>query len=107
MNITPIDMQVIIPKATEVGKGQQQRDQQNVFQQQYGAVQFQEEAHQKLRQVRNIEKSEGKKIKEDGNRKKHQGGGNSDNNSNADSQVLEPQKMLKDAIRGGHIDIKL
>lgn len=105
MNITPIEMQVIIPKATEVGKGQQQRDQQNVFQQQFGAAELQQKAEHKLKQVQTTEKSEGQKIKKDSKKKKNkdQGGASGSQKEQVDEDDVV---MAVDTFRGRNIDIK-
>lgn len=106
MNITPMDMQVIIPKATEVGKGQQTRDHQNVFQQQHGAAQLQQQSDRKLQQVQTSEKSEGKKIKEEENRKNQQES-NQKNSQEKQTEEKEAAAMAVDQFRGQHIDIKM
>lgn len=108
MNITPIDMQVIIPKATEVGKGQQIRDRQEVLQQQFGATEFQKLADHKLRQVQTSEKTEGKKIKNN-SRQKNRRDQSNENHSGAkgDEAGEEESAMAVDTCRGRNIDIKM
>lgn len=109
MNVSPMDMQVIIPKATEVGKGQQQRDHQNVLQQEFGAAQFQRESDRKPRQVQHTEKQQPeKKIKEDGQRR---GGGGAQSGEQRDGSEPDGHKeeirMAVDVVRGRNIDIKM
>lgn len=108
MNITPIDMQVVIPKATEVGKVQQTREFQDVLQQENGAAQFQQNVEHKLRQVQTTEKSEGKRIKEEEKKKKKQQqddqrGGKQSQQEAAQGEV----RFAVDVSRGRNIDIKL
>lgn len=97
-------MQVVIPKVTEVGKAQQVREQQHTFQQQYGAVQLQQQADRKLNQVQKSEKSEGKRIKEEENRKNRHG---SQEKNKHENQEKEQSKMAVDTYRGRNIDIKM
>lgn len=108
MNITPIDMQVIIPKATEVGKGQQIRDHQEVLQQQFGATEFQKHADHKLRQVQTSEKAEGKKIKNDSSRQRKKDQSKQNHTSDRDDETgTADSVMAVDTFRGRNIDIKM
>lgn len=107
MNITPMDMQVVIPKVTEVGKGQQNRDHQSVFQQQHGAAQLQQQSDRKLQQVQNTEKSEGKKIKEEEKRKNQQNQQNQQESAEENAEKSESVRMAVDTFRGRNIDIKM
>ena len=109
MNIAPVDMQVVIPKATEVGKAQQTREFQDVLQQENGATQFQQNVEHKLRQVQNTEKSEGKRIKEEAEKKKKKQQ-QEERQSKGQSKQEAAQGEVKFAVdvsRGQNIDIKL
>lgn len=105
MNITPVDMQVVIPKATEVGKAQQARDFQDVLQQENGAAQFQQTVEHKLRQVQNTEKSEGKRVKEEAEKKKKKQ--QEEQQKRREQQAQGTVKFAVDVSRGRNIDIKL
>ncbi len=106
MNISPLDMQVIIPKSTEIAKSQQVRDHQNVVQQEHGAAQFQQQADVKLTQVQTAEKSQGEKIKNKQN--KEQGKRETSQNGNQhEEEPSEEAPMAVDSIRGRHVDIKM
>lgn len=106
MNISPLDMQVIIPKSTEVAKSQQNRDHQSVVQHEHGAAQFAQQAHNKLTQVQNTEKSQGEKIKNKQNKEHTQGESNPKKNQEEEASE-EEAPMAIDSIRGRHVDIKM
>lgn len=106
MNISPLDMQVIIPKSTEVAKSQQVRDHQSVVQQEHGAVAFQQQADVKLTQVQNTEKSQGEKIKNKQNKEHSKREASQDGNRH-EEETDEEVPMAVDSIRGRHVDIKM
>ena len=62
MNIRSVDLQVLVPKTTEVGKSQASLNQQSVLQQQYGAEKIQKMSEQQLNQVQHTKKNEGAKV---------------------------------------------
>lgn len=100
-------MQVVIPKVTEVGKNQQTRDHQNVVQQEHGAAQFQQVADHRLRHVQTMEKTEGKKVKNNDEHKEKQGSGKHENHAKSEKMQQEEVVMAVDTLRGGNIDIKM
>lgn len=109
MNIRPMDMQVLIPRATEIAKSQNHLDQQGVLQQQQFSEQLQKMAENRQRQVQSTSKNEGGKIKGDQEREKHpsQQQGESENtqkHAGADTAENTPSNM--DPVRGHTIDIK-
>ena len=106
MNISPMDMQVVIPKATEVGKGQQQREQQTVFQQDFGAEKYQQNAHQRLKQVQK-EESESKKINDNQSKEEKRRGQQNFGEKNKKKENDEEVVMAVDTFRGHNIDIKM
>lgn len=107
MSITPVDMQVIIPKSTEVGKNQQARDHQEVFQQQFGATEFRENANQKLRQVNKKDEAEGEKIKDDPEHGNKQGYSQNRHSKRKEHEDTDEVVMAVDTLRGRTIDIKM
>jgi hypothetical protein len=106
MNISPLDMQVIIPKSTEVAKSQQVKDHQSVVQQEHGAVEFQQQADVKLTQVQTTEKSQGEKIKNKQNKEQSKREA-SQHGSHQEEHTDEEIPMAVDTIRGRHVDIKM
>lgn len=107
MNISPMNMQVVIPKATEVGKGQQQREQQTVFQQDFGAEKYQQNAHQRLKQVQKAEESESKKINDNQSKEEKRRGQQNFGEKNKKKENDEEVVMAVDTFRGHNIDIKM
>ncbi|HWR43138.1 hypothetical protein [Sporomusa sp.] len=65
MSIRSIDMQVLIPRATEAQKHQSNIVQQGALQQQQFAEQMQKTAEVRQHQVQDIVKSQGGKVKRD------------------------------------------
>lgn len=113
MSIRPVDLQVLIPRATEVSRNQQAVEQQLNAQQQYFAQQWQQISASRQQKVQNTPKTLGGKVhceKEDSkqkqsmNQRRRQLGENvceHDDELN-DSNREEPQ----DPIKGHLIDIK-
>jgi hypothetical protein len=64
MNIRSVDLQVLIPRSTEVGKTQQINQHQNTLQQQHMAEEWQSISTQRQRQVLLASKTEGGVVKE-------------------------------------------
>lgn len=105
MNISPLDMQVIIPKSTEVAKLQHVRDQQSVVQHEQGAVKFEQQSDAKLTQVQTSEKSEGQKIKDQQKKEKEK---KESEKRNANRKEEETEEIsVTDTIRGRNIDIRM
>lgn len=111
MNIRSIDLQVLIPHATEVGKTQHTTNQQNAAQQQDFAMQWQRIAQDRQQQVQLVNHSEGGKVKEkQESPEKHQEQDEQDHSQQQDSQENQessPEQLAHDPIRGHLIDIKM
>lgn len=113
MNIRPVDLQIIIPKATEVGKTQAFMNQQSSIQQQYSEEKNQRIADQRLQQVQETFKNEGGKIQRDESyQEKHKGSHEERHKKKAreleSDDVTDSHKVLeKENLRGRFIDIKM
>ena len=111
MSIRPIDMQVIIPRSTEVGVQQNNLAQQSVVQQQQFAEQMAKAAAVRQKQVQGIAKGQGGKIEREGNKEKNnkhhadEAGENSGALS-AESPESEGETIRRDPVLGHIIDIK-
>ncbi|EGO63178.1 hypothetical protein [Acetonema longum] len=112
MNIRPIDLQVLIPKATEAGKAQHTTNQQAAIQQQEFAALWQRISAERQQQVQNPAKSEGGKVTRDKQPPEKRGSqqdGQKDTEDNSE-QSKEPAKatgsQFADPVRGHKIDIK-
>lgn len=110
MNVRPMDMQVLIPHATDVGKAQHHANQQTMTQQQQFAEQLQKTNERRQKQVQGSEKSEGNKIKrEDKREEKRQGKegfGEKERKALPAAEVEKTEKVSQDPLRGRCIDIK-
>lgn len=111
MSIRPIDLQVLIPRATEVGKAQQVADQQSINQQQQFAEQWQKISDSRQQKVQNTPKSEGGKVHRDSAQQQNQE--QEANHQNfSDERPQEPEQQSNqasnsDPVRGHVIDIKM
>ena len=65
MSIRPIEMQVLIPKVTEVSKAQHVQNNRGNIQQQEIAAAFQKELEHRQKQVQDTSKSEHRKVDRD------------------------------------------
>ncbi len=106
MTLRPVDMQVLLPKVSEVNRNQPIQNQQDQTQQQQLAAQFQKQMEVQKQKVHNSEKPDGERIeqkagegspgRDDEARKRRKGG-----------QKQEKQEDIKDPDRGKLFDIKV
>ena len=111
MSIRSIDMQVLIPKATEVGKQQNNLAQQSTVQQQQVAEQMQKTAEVRQQQVQGLAKGEGGKVKREEPKEKHnhnhrRGNYGLNQHDLPEQENPEDEPMSKDPVLGHVIDIK-
>lgn len=107
MNIRSIDLQVLIPRATEAGKVQQTTNQQPIVEQQQFAEQFQAIANSRQRQVQNVPKPEDGKIHNQ-KEKEHQQSKHQQRDDSYEEEDVAPgqEDDIPDPIKGHVIDIK-
>lgn len=109
MNIRSIDLQVLIPKTSEVAKVQQNINQQpTVAQEEFAAV-WQQVSSEKQRKVQKTPSSEGGKINRESehHRKQSDNGTETHQNQSSDNKDENNVKEQTDPVRGHHIDISL
>jgi hypothetical protein len=115
VSIRPVDLQVIIPRATEVSKTQQSSNQQIISQQQQFAEQWQQIAASRQQKVQNTSKTEGGKVRRDREKKnqnkdlKQESQSNEgliEQNSNDPKSCTRMSVQAADPTRGHLIDIK-
>lgn len=105
MTLRPIDMQVLLPKISEVNRGQPIQNQQDQTEQQQFAAQFQKQAEIQRHQVQNSNKTEGSKIDQQA---KEKGSSRQQEDKNAkDRQKDEQTAGTKDPGKGNLLDIKI
>jgi hypothetical protein len=109
MNITPMNLQIVVPKTTDAAQIQHNRDHKEAVQQDIGMLQTKQEANLKQTQVQSRDKPEEGKIKEDAEQQKRQGQ-NSKKQAKSASALEEDKENIPlaiDTFRGHKIDIKL
>lgn len=113
MSIRSIDMQVLIPKATEVGKQQNNLTQQSTLQQQQFSEEMKKMVLVRQQQVQGMEKSQGSKVEREETKDKHKKRSpNYAHNPDKLEKELPEQENTestnigKDPLRGHIIDIK-
>lgn len=110
MTIRPVDLQVLIPRVTEVSKTQHVNDHQETLQQQQFAGQWQKISEKREQQVQGTTKSEDGKVNPEKNSKeqshsKHGQRHQDIKHSNTDADMVN-HASNKDPVRGNLIDIK-
>ena len=108
VTINSIDLQVLIPRATDVGKSQQVINQQDTVQQQQFAGQWKEIADHRQHQVQGTPKSEGGKVGREKQAKEHENPNEQkkqDKSRNAEADKVN-RASNEDPVRGHVIDIK-
>ena len=109
MSIRPVDLQVLIPHATDVGKSQHAADKSLITQQQQFGEQWQDISASRQQKVQNTAKVEGSKVRSD--KEKNRG---NDNHSSGGFMAKKKQALNEtceqidaiDPARGHLIDIK-
>lgn len=106
MSIRPLDLQVLIPRTTEVSRAQQTNDHQATLQQQQNAAAQQQLSAARQQQVQRTPQSEGGRIEPDA---KREGQGQANHHSREDHHQADENDSFEgghDPLRGHHIDIK-
>lgn len=110
MNIRSIDLQVLIPHATEVSKAQHSANQLTASQQQDFASQWQKISQDRQQQVQTVNQAEDGKIKEkkEAQDKRRNQGNSKDQKQHKDdgTQTAHPSQAFPNIPLGHTIDIK-
>ena len=110
MDLSPMNLQIMVPKATEVSQVQHNINQQAVVQQDFEIVRGQADARLKMKQVRSRDGLEDGKIKSDSDGRGKNGGAGGKRRGKQQSEDAPEQtadRMAVDTFRGHNIDIKL
>ena len=109
MDITPMSLQMMVPRASDAAQVQHNLNQANAMQSDFQAIQQKEDDKLKQEQVRAKDNPEDGRIREDPDRQRKQGGQGSFSQHQARSSgeevVPEPVKYAKDPSRGNLLDI--
>jgi FKBP-type peptidyl-prolyl cis-trans isomerase len=111
MSIGSVDLQIIIPRSTEVGKNQHVADHQSTLQQQQFAEQWQKVSHERQQQVQSTPKDEGGKVQRENQQekqKRHESQQDEHEKLTQADAVIQAvnQASGEDPVRGHLIDIK-
>ena len=109
MDITPMSLQMMVPRAADAAQVQHNLNQANAMQSDFQAIQQKEDDKLKQEQVRAKDNPEDGRIKDDPDRQRKQGGQGSSSRHQASSSeeenVPDPVKYAKDPSRGNLLDI--
>jgi len=110
LTIRPVDLQILIPKVTEVGKNQHHTDHQDTLQQQQFADQWQQVSANRQHQVQGTNKSGDHKVGSEAHPKQQQhsnkGKNQQDDKQNKNDADQVNHASSHDPVRGKLIDIK-
>ena len=109
MDVSPMNLQIMVPKSTEVGQMQHNLNQQSAVQQDFEAIRPKADAELKQTQVPTKNDVDGGKIKDDPEHGKKQGQYAQGQRRHSPEKEPEEQqeKLAVDQFRGQHIDISL
>lgn len=111
MDVSPMSMQMIVPRSTDAGQVQHNLNQASALQSDYQALEQKNDDKLKQKQVRGKENPEDGRIKDDPERQRNRGG--SEGGARRGEEVIEEQaeepveKMAQDPSRGRLLDISL
>lgn len=106
MNIRPMDLQVLIPRTTEVAKNQNNMNQQNAIVAEQSAAEWQKLSTVRQQQIQHTPKSEGGRVGERGEQKQQSGDHSAKGRSTGEVRPEDGEPLASDPVRGHTIDIK-
>ena len=110
MDVTPMSLQMMVPRAADATQVQHNLNQANAMQSDFQAIKQKEEDKLKQEQVREKDELEDGRIKDDPERQQKQGKGGSQQRRYAaaiEQEEPEPERFAKDPSRGNLLDISL
>ena len=111
MDVSPMSMQMIVPRATDAGQVQHNLNQANALQSDYQALEQKNDDKLKQKQVRGKENPEDGRIKDDPERQRNRGGGSGGRRRGPTvmEETEEPPAMqlAEDPTKGHLLDISL
>ena len=111
MDVTPMSMQMVVPRVSDAQQVQQNLNQAGALQQDFEALREKADARLKQQQVRDKAKAEDGRIKDDPDRQKRQGasagGRQAPEDEESASESQEEMNYAVDPARGHHLDISL
>lgn len=108
MDVTPLSMQMVVPRVSDAAQVQHNLNQASAMQQDFEALREKADAKLKETQVRTKNNAEDGKIKDDPNRKHGQGGYEGQGKrKQEEASAPEEEALAVDPARGHHLDISL
>ena len=109
MDVNPMSMQMVFPRATDAGQVQHNMNHAAALQQEFETLREKQDADLKQKQVRNKDNPEDGRVKDDPERRRGQGGyaGNQRRKAAAALEEEEPEaeRFATDPSKGIRIDI--
>ena len=108
MDVTPLSMQMVVPRVSDAQQVQHNLTQASSMQQDFEALREKADAKRKETQVRTKSNAEDGKIKEDPERQRGQGGDSGQRGRQEEMQdEAQEETFAVDPARGHHLDISL
>lgn len=108
MDVTPLSMQMVVPRVSDAQQVQHNLNQASAMQQDFEALREKADAKRKETQVRTKSNAEDGKIKEDPERQRGQGGDSGQRGRQGKMQdEAQEETFAVDPARGHHLDISL
>ena len=107
MDINPISLQMVVPRATDAGQVQHNLNQQPNMQQQFAMSREQMEVKTKMETVQTRDNPEDGRIKDDPERQSRGGGYFGGQRKRRERGNEEDEQQAVDLLRGHNIDISL
>jgi hypothetical protein len=108
MDVTPLSMQMVVPRVSDAQQVQHNFNQASAMQQDFEALREKADAKRKETQVRTKSNAEDGKIKEDPERQRGQGGDSGQRGRQGEMQdEAQEETFAVDPARGHHLDISL
>lgn len=108
MDVTPLSMQMVVPRVSDAQQVQHNLNQASAMQQDFEALREKANAKRKETQVRTKSNAEDGKIKEDPERQRGQGGDSGQRGRQEEMQdEAQEETFAVDPARGHHLDISL
>ncbi len=106
MDVSPMSLQMVFPRATEAGQVQHNMNQAAALQSEYEALRQEQDSKLKQQQVRNKDNPEDGRIRDNPDRRGNQGGYRGSKRRSVSGETEEQeQRFASDPSRGHRIDI--
>lgn len=106
MNVSPISLQMVVPRTTDASQVQSNLNQQAANQQDFAMIRNEVAARMKMEQVQTKDQTEDGKIKDDPNGHNSQGGYQGERRDRSEEgESGAEDRIVADRFRGHNIDI--